>query len=181
MRLRYLAVLAIVISACSDTDPDTTGTTEPLDQKTQQTAESTTEPEKRGITAETVIHLSEERDDEAGDIVISEPLIFSTEADWSEWYDETIPDHLRELPADMREPTFDGKVAVAGHYGRCTEYSYLSHEDGEIFFHIAVAESEEQIDCAWAPNQVVVYEVSLDEIDASDREITAHPDYIHDR
>lgn len=144
-------------------------------------AYSTSPTGGKQLELEPVIHLGEETGDEVGRITLSEPLIFVTEDEWSAWYDETLSDELRDLPEGMREPTFDNAVAIAGSYHRCVEYSYLSFDSGEITFHITRPEDEENVDCSWAPNQVVVYDVPLNElgVDSSDA-VSVNSDYVKD-
>lgn len=181
MKLTSLAAATLlVLAACSN------GEDKPLEQtdsqtgtQTETTTEQSTAEQEDGVGADTVIQIGQESADEVAYLIVAEPLLFRTEAEWTDWYERAVPKQLRELDSSMREPTFDGTVAVAGNYFRCTEYSYLDAEDGELSFHIATPESEEEVLCYWSPNQFVVHEVSLDTLGVADAaDVTIDPDYV---
>lgn len=183
MKTRYLVAASLLLfTGCSDVDPeqDDLQTSEQSGIETEGTEkdDTSTEPESPLVIGESVIHLSQANFDEVAYISVTEPLLFRTEEEWTEWYERTIREDLRDLQPPMREPSFDGNVAVAGNYFKCTEYSYLYAEDGEISFHIDVPEADEEVLCYWSPNQFVVYEVSLDDLGVSDPgDVTISPKY----
>ena len=184
MKTRYLVAAALLLfTACSDAEEAEDAewgqrTTEQASTpENSQTGEETAEAENPGI-GQSVIHLGQETFDEVAYIVVTEPLLFRTEEEWTQWYERAILEDLRDLQPPMRQPSFDGNVAVAGNYFKCTEYSYLLGEDGEISFHVDIPQADEEVLCYWSPNQFVVYEVSLDDLGVSDpADVTISPDY----
>lgn len=185
MKTRYLvAAPLLLLTACSNADeaedaergqPTTEEAGTPEDS---QTGEETTEAENHIGIGTSVIHLGQEIFDEVAYIVITEPLLFRTEEEWTQWYERAILEDLRDLQPPMSEPSFDGNVAVAGNYFKCSEYSYLDAEDGEISFHVDIPQADEETLCYWSPNQFVVYEVSLNDLGVSDpADVTISPEY----
>ena len=184
MKTRYLVAAALLLfTACSnaeeaeDAEPDQRTTEQASTPENSQTGEETAEAENPGI-GQSVIHLGQETFDEVAYIVVTEPLLFRTEEEWTQWYERAILEDLRDLQPPMRQPSFDGNVAVAGSYFKCTEYSYLDAEDGEISFHVDIPQADEETLCYWSPNQFVVYEVSLNDLGVSDpADVTISPEY----
>lgn len=176
MRKLYIAATAVLLSACTSAE------TEPDETSPQQTVtpDATEEPTVHGedrLDTITILHLAEEEYDAVGPIQLPEPVILYTADEWNTWFDETIPETLHDEP-DLISPSFENTAVVAGTFHSCTEQSFLTSEADEVFFHIASAPDEEHIDCAWSPNRIVAYEISLDQFD-SPTAVTIYSEYIY--
>lgn len=171
MRKLYIAAAAVLLSACTSAETETDETS----PKHTVTPDASVDSEDR-LDTMTILDLAEEEHDAVGSVRLPEPVILYTADEWNTWFDETIPETLHDGP-DLINPSFDNTAVVAGTFHSCTEQSFLTSEADEVFFHIASAPDEEHIDCAWSPNRIVAYEISLDQFD-SPTGVTIYSEYI---
>lgn len=172
MRKPYIAAAAALLSACTSAETETDETS----PQHTVTPDASVNSENR-LDTMTILYLAEEEYEAVGPIRLPAPVILHSADEWNTWFDETIPETLHDEP-DLINPSFENTAVVAGTFHSCTEQSFLTSEADEVFFHIASAPDEEHIDCAWSPNRIVAYEISLDQFD-SPTAVTIYSEYIY--
>lgn len=93
------------------------------------------------------------------------PFVLPDQASLDRWRESLPPSVAASFAAAA--PLYPDEVAVVAYYGRCTEYSVLSHNGGgQLAYH--VIDPEPQTLCAWSPTQLEVYVVALADLDVDD-------------
>lgn len=97
-----------------------------------------------------------------------QPRLITEKAQWRTFVDE-LPTSLRtaEAARDIDRVTLKDSVVVIATYGKCTEVGHLeSRGSGALHFGLT---SDSNVNCVWAPTQLEVWQVHLDDLRVTDR------------